>query len=159
MDVDLKGKVALVTGGGTGVGRSTILQLAQLGAAVAVNYSKSKDEAAATAKEAQSCGVQAIAVQADVSDESAVLRMIEQVRRQLGPVEILVNNAAFTRFTDLSDLHALNPLEWDRTFAVKMNGTVYCARAVAPMMKAKAWERVVNISLVAAYTGGGRKIV
>ena len=158
MDVDLKGKVALVTGGGTGVGRSTILQLAQLGAAVAVNYSKSKDEAAATAKEAQSCGVQAIAVQADVSDESAVLRMIEQVRRQLGPVEILVNNAAFTRFTDLSDLHALNQQEWDRTFAVNVNGTLYCTRAIAPMMKAKAWGRVVNVSSVAEYTGGGSSI-
>ena len=158
MDVDLKGKVALVTGGGTGVGRSTILQLAQLGAAVAVNYSKSKDEAAATANEAQNCGVQAIAVQADVSDESAVLRMIEEVQRQLGPIEILVNNAAFTRFTDLSDLHALNQQEWDRTFAVNVNGTLYCTRAVAPMMKAKAWGRVVNVSSVAAYTGGGSSI-
>ena len=120
--MDLKGKVALVTGGGTGVGRSVVLQLARLGAKVAVNYSKSEDEAAATAKEAQQCGVRALAIQADVSDEAQVLRMIDQVRQQLGPVEILVNNAAYTRFTDLSDLHALSQQDWDRTFAVNVSG-------------------------------------
>ena len=156
--MDLNGRVALVTGGGTGVGRAIVLQLARLGAAVAVNYSKSKDEAEATAKEAQGCGVRALAVQADVADESQVLRMVEQVGRQLGPVEILVNNAAFTRFTDLSDLHALSQEDWDRTFAVNVNGTLFCTRAVAPMMKAKGWGRVVNVSSVAAFTGGGSSV-
>jgi 3-oxoacyl-[acyl-carrier protein] reductase len=156
--LDLNGKVALVTGGGTGVGRAIILRLARLGAAVAVNYSKSKDEADATAKEAQGYGVRALAIQADVADESQVQRMVDQVTQRLGPVEILVNNAAFTRFTDLSDLRALSQEDWNRTFAVNVNGTLYCTRAVVPSMKAKGWGRVVNVSSVAAFTGGGSSI-
>ena len=77
--MDLNGKVAVVTGGGTGVGRAIVLQLARLGADVAVNYSKSKDEAEATAKDVQGCGVRALGVQADVADESQVQQMVEQV--------------------------------------------------------------------------------
>jgi 3-oxoacyl-[acyl-carrier protein] reductase len=156
--VDLKGKVALVTGGGTGVGRAIVLQLARLGATVAVNYSQSKAEAEATAAEAVDCGVRSVAVQADVAGESQVQRMIETVRQQLGPIEILVNNAAFTRFTELSDLHALSQQDWNRTFAVNVNGTFYCARAVAPMMKSRGWGRIVNISSIAAFTGFGSSI-
>ena len=154
----LKGKVALVTGGGTGVGRAIALQLAQLGAAVAINYSKSRAEAERTAKEAQDGGAQALAVQADVADEAQVERMVEEVRQQLGPIKILVNNAAFTRFTEFSDLHALSQPDWDRTFAVNVNGTLYCTRAVAPMMKAEGWGRVLNISSIAAFTGRGSSI-
>jgi 3-oxoacyl-[acyl-carrier protein] reductase len=156
--VELKDKVALMTGGGTGVGRAIALQLARLGAAVAVNYSKSKAEAEATAKEAKALGVKAVAVQADVSDETQVQRMIEQVRKDLGPVQVLVNNAAFTQFTDLADLHALSQEDWDRIFAVNVNGTLYCTRAVAPMMKSRGWGRIVNISSIAAFTGRGSSI-
>ena len=156
--MNIQGKVALVTGGGTGVGRAVVLQLARLGAAVAVNYSKSKPEAEATAKEAADCGVRSLAVQADVADESQVLRMMESVRKHLGPIEVLVNNAAFTRFTDLANLHALNQQDWDRTFAVNVNGMFYCSRAAAPMMKSQKFGRIVNISSVAAFTGYGSSI-
>lgn len=156
--MSLKGKVSLVTGGGTGVGRAIVLQLARLGAAVAVNYSQSKSEAESTAKEAGDCGVRSLAVQADVADESQVQRMTEMVRQQLGPVEILVNNAAFTRFTHLADLHALSQQDWNRTFSVNVNGTFYCSRAVAPMMKSQGWGRIVNISSIAAFTGQGSSI-
>jgi len=76
----------------------------------------------------------------------------------LGQVEILVNNAAFTRFTQLADLHALNQQDWNRTFSVNVNGTFHCARAVAPMMKSKGWGRIVNISSIAAFTGQGSSI-
>lgn len=156
--MDLKNKVALVTGGGTGVGRAVVLQLARLGAAVAVNYSKSKAEAEATAKEANALGVKAVAVQADVSDETQLQRMIAKIGKDLGPVQVLVNNAAFTQFTDLSDLHALSQQDWDRTFAVNVNGTLYCTRAVTPMMKSQGWGRIVNISSIAAFTGRGSSI-
>ena len=157
-NVDIKGKVALVTGGGTGVGRAVVLELARLGAVVAVNYSKSKSEADDTAKEAGQCGVRSMSVQADVADESQVHRMMEAVREQLGPIEILVNNAAFTRFSDLANLNALNQQDWNRTFAVNVNGTFYCSRAVVPMMKSRGWGRVVNISSIAAFTGQGSSI-
>jgi len=156
--MNLSGKIALVTGGATGVGRAVVLQLARLGVAVAVNYSKSKTEAEATAKEARELGVQALAVQADVSDESQVKLMVHEVEQCLRPVEILVNNAAFTRFTDLADLSALSPEDWQRTFDVNVNGTFYCSRAVAPMMKSRGWGRIVNVSSVAAFTGRGSSI-
>jgi 3-oxoacyl-[acyl-carrier protein] reductase len=156
--MDLSGKIALVTGGGTGVGRAVVLQLAGLGVAVAVNYSKSKDDAEATAKEARDLGVRALAFQADVSDEAQVKSMVGEVKRQLGPVEILVNNAALTRFTDLADLYALSPQQWERTFAVNVNGAFYCTRGVVPMMKSQGWGRIVNISSVAAFTGRGSSI-
>ncbi|HVH89737.1 MAG TPA: SDR family oxidoreductase [Terriglobales bacterium] len=151
-------KCALITGGGTGVGRAVVLQLARLGASVAVNYSKSEMEAEATTKEARELGVRALAVQADVSDESQVQRMVGKVRQQLGPIEILVNNAAFTRFTDLADLHALSQQEWERTFAVNVNGTLYCTRTVVPIMKSQRFGRIVNISSIAAFTGRGSSV-
>jgi len=154
----ITGKSALITGGGTGVGKAIVLQLARLGVSVAVNYSESKAEAEATANEAQDLGVKSLAIQADVSEESEVQRMVEGIRRKLGPVEILINNAAFTRFTDLADLHALSQQQWDRTFAVNVNGTVYCTRAVAPMMKSQGWGRIVNVSSIAAFTGQGSSI-
>ncbi|HWC20473.1 MAG TPA: SDR family NAD(P)-dependent oxidoreductase, partial [Terriglobales bacterium] len=154
----LSGKCALITGGGTGVGRAVVLQLAKVGVSVAVNYSRSKAEAEATAKDAQNLGVKAVAFQADVSEESQVERMVAEVRQQLRPIEILVNNAAFTRFTDLADLHALTQQEWDRTFAVNVSGTLYCTRAVASMMKSQGWGRIVNVSSIAAFTGSGSSI-
>lgn len=156
--MNLNGKIALVTGGGTGVGRAVVLQLARLGVAVAVNYSKSKADAEATAREAQELGTRALAVQADVSDESQVHRMVKEVQQALGTIEILVNNAAFTRFTDLANLHALCPEEWERTFAVNVNGAFYCSRAVVPIMKSQRWGRIVNVSSVAAFTGRGSSI-
>lgn len=156
--MNITGKVALVTGGGTGVGRAVVLELARLGAAVAVNYSKSKSEAEGTAREAAACGVRSFSVQADVADESQVQRMMETVRKELGSIEILMNNAAFSRFTDLANLHALSQQDWNRTFAVNVNGTFYCSRAAAPMMKSQGFGRIVNISSVAAFTGRGSSI-
>ena len=156
--MNITGKSALITGGGTGVGRAVVVQLARLGVSVAVNYSQSKTEAESTAKDAQNLGAKAMAVQADVSDESQVQRMVHRVRETLGPIEILVNNAAFTRFTDLADLDALSQREWERTFAVNVSGTLYCTRAVAPMMKSSGWGRIVNISSIAAFTGSGSSI-
>src|SRR5579872_2600216 len=108
MTSNLKDKTALITGGGTGVGRAITLMLAQLDASVAVNYSKSQKEAEATVAEAKQLGVRAMAVQADVADDAQVQRMVDRVKQELGAVDILINNAAFTRFTDLSDLHALS---------------------------------------------------
>lgn len=154
----VSGKTALVTGGATGVGRAVVLQLARLGVAVAVNYSKSRDDAEDTVREAERLGAGALAVQADVSDESQVKRMVKEVEERLGPVEILVNNAAFTRFTDLADLDALSPQDWQRTFDVNVNGTFYCSRAVAPTMKSRGWGRIVNVSSIAAFTGRGSSI-
>ncbi|HEX9748468.1 MAG TPA: SDR family NAD(P)-dependent oxidoreductase, partial [Methylomirabilota bacterium] len=89
----LSGKVALVTGGGTGIGRATVLALAREGAAVAVNYSKSKAAAHETARLAEAAGVRALPVQADVTRDAQVRAMIDEVARELGGLDCLVNNA------------------------------------------------------------------
>ena len=156
--MNLKDKTALITGGGTGVGRAITLMLAQLGASVAVNYSKSQRDADTTVADAKQLGVRALAVQADVADDAQVQRMVDRVKQDLGTVDILINNAAFTRFTDHADLYALSQQDWNRTFSVNVNGTFFCSRAVAPMMKARGWGRIVNISSVAAFTGKGSSI-
>jgi len=154
----LKDKTALVTGGGTGVGRAITLMLAQLGASVAVNYSKSQRDAEATVADAKQLSVRAVTVQADVADDAQVHRMVDRVTQELGTVDILINNAAFTRFTDQADLYALSQQDWNRTFSVNVNGAFFCCRAVAPMMKARGWGRIVNISSVAAFSGKGSSI-
>src|SRR5690348_6912679 len=100
--MDLKEKVAIVTGGGTGIGRATSLALARQGAVVAVNYARSQAEAEETAGEIVAAGGRALAVQADVSDEGAVREMAERVAAELGGIDLLVNNAGTTRYIDLA---------------------------------------------------------
>jgi 3-oxoacyl-[acyl-carrier protein] reductase len=156
--MDLHDKTALITGGGTGVGKAVSLMLAKLGASAAINYSQSKAEAEATTSEAKKLGVRAIAVQADVADDAQVHRMVDRVKQELGAIDILVNNAAFTRFTNHADLYSLCQQDWNRTFSVNVNGTFYCSRAVAPIMKARGWGRIVNISSIAAFSGRGSSI-
>ena len=121
----LEGKVALVTGGGTGIGRATALAFAGEGIDVAVNYSRSKADAEATAAEIEGMGRAALAVCADVSDDAAVRRMVERVASELGRLDILVNNAGWTRYVPLEDLEGLSGEAWDRCFDVNVNGTFY----------------------------------
>src|SRR5690348_7003677 len=92
----LAGKVALVTGGATGIGRAIVLALAREGADVAINYSKSATEARETARHAEQAGARTLTVQADVSREPQVRAMVEQVARELGGLDCLVNNAGWT---------------------------------------------------------------
>src|SRR5215207_8628356 len=96
--MDLKGKVAIVTGGGTGMGKSISTLLAANGASVAVNYSRSEADAVATAEELTAAGVDALPIQADISVAADVARLIEQTEKQLGRVDLLVNNAGYTQF-------------------------------------------------------------
>jgi len=154
----LTGKFALITGGGTGVGRATALSLARQGAGVIINYSKSVAEAERTCQDVATQGVPAMTVQADVSDDAQVVAMVAQVEHRFGRLDILVNNAGFTRFVDNADLYSLDEQEWERTFRVNVNGTFYCCRAVAPLMKKNGWGRIVNIASVAGLTGRGSSI-
>lgn len=151
----LAGKVALITGGGTGIGRAISLLFAREGAAVVVNYSKSEAEARETASEVQKLGRRSSTLRTDVSSDSQVRHMVTQVRDEFGRIDILVNNAGFTRFIDFADLENLTEAIWDSLFAVNLKGTFFCCRAVAPIMREQGGGRIVNIASVAGITGQG----
>jgi 3-oxoacyl-[acyl-carrier protein] reductase len=102
------GKVALITGGGTGVGRATALQLAARGYHVAINYSRSRDEAESCAAAAREQGVRAVAIGCNVADDTQVRSMIDQCRREFGRLDVLVNNAATTHFIPHTELEQLS---------------------------------------------------
>lgn len=156
--MNVEGTVALVTGGGTGIGRSVSLSLARAGArAVAVNYSRSAEEAQATAEEAAKLGADAWAVQADVSDEAAVKRMVAEVAGRHGRLDILVNNAGTTRFIDLPDLAALDDEVWDAILDVNLMGTFWCSREAAPHLK-QAHGCIVNVGSIAGFRGAGSSL-
>lgn len=151
----LKGKVVLVTGGATGIGRATVLALAREGAVVAINYSKSEAEAREIARLAEQAGARALPVQADVTREAEVRAMIERVARELDGLDGLVNNAAWTQRVPHRQLDDLTDDIWERVFATKLRGPFYCVRAAAPHMERRGGGAIVNITSVASATGTG----
>ncbi|MGY4763764.1 SDR family NAD(P)-dependent oxidoreductase [Paenibacillus caseinilyticus] len=156
--MNLKGKSALVTGGGTGIGRAVSLALADRGAAVAVNYSRSRAEAEETVREIVERGGRAIAVRADVSIDAEVREMAAAAAEALGGLDILVNNASITRHIALDDLEAAEDEVWDTLFAVNVKGMFYCARAAAPFLKRSGQGAIVNVGSIAGSTGLGSSL-
>ncbi|AIQ29246.1 3-ketoacyl-ACP reductase [Paenibacillus sp. FSL P4-0081] len=156
--MDLKGKVAIVTGGGTGIGRATSLQLAGQGVKVAVNYSRSEAEARETVDMIIAQGGQAIAVQADVSANTEVRAMVEQVVQTYGTVNLLVNNASITQHIPMDDLEAVTSEVWDELYGVNVKGMFFCARAAAPYMKSSGQGAIVNLGSIAGNTGAGSSL-
>lgn len=152
------GKVALVTGGGTGVGRATALQLAARGFQVAVNYSRSRDQAEQTAAEVRERGVRAMAIQCNVADDAAVRQMIEQCRREFGRLDVVVNNAGTTHFVPHSDLEALTEGKWDEILAVNLKGPFFVSRAAIPLLRSGGGGSIVNVASVAGVAGAGSSI-
>jgi 3-oxoacyl-[acyl-carrier protein] reductase len=144
----LAGKVALVTGASRGIGAAVAGALGAAGARVAVNF---RQEAAAAEQVARAIG-QALAVQADVADSSAVAAMLAAVEAGLGPVDILVNNAGIALIRGIEDL---TEADFDATLAVNLKGAFLCTQAVLPGMRARGWGRIVNISSGAARGAGG----
>lgn len=154
----IEGKVALVTGGGTGVGRATALALARGGCSVVINYSKSKEEAEATAHEVEASGVRALVVQANVGDDAACRRLVDAAVGELGRLDILVNNAGTTEFIQHQDLDAVTDEAWERIFSINLRGPFYCVRAASRALKASGNGAVVNVSSVAGLVGVGSSI-
>jgi 3-oxoacyl-[acyl-carrier protein] reductase len=156
--MDLGGRVAIVTGGGTGIGRSVSMRLAKSGAkAVLVNYSRSAKNAESTAHELQELGVEAVAHRADVADETAVKRMVAECVERFGVVDLLVNNAGTTHFIPHSDLEALTDEVWDEILSVNLKGTFYCCRAAAPELR-KRNGAIVNVASISAHRATGSSI-
>jgi 3-oxoacyl-[acyl-carrier protein] reductase len=149
---DLKGKIALVTGAGRGIGRAIAVGLAGCGADVAVNYKTHEKEARVTQQQVTSQGRRAIVIQADVSRSSEVGNMIAAIERDLGPVDILVNNAGIARF---QSVEATTEADWDEVLTANLKSVFLVTQAVLPGMRRRRWGRIINISSGAAKTGGG----
>jgi len=139
----LQGQVALITGAGRGIGRAIALAFAREGADVAINYQREQAGAAAAAQEAQSLGVRALVVPADVSQSAQVEAMVARTVGELGRVDILVNNAAV--FNSVPLLQVTEEL-WDRTLGVNLKGTFLCAQAVARIMLRQGSGNIINLA-------------
>jgi 3-oxoacyl-[acyl-carrier protein] reductase len=147
----LRGKVALVTGGSRGIGAAIANDLAQAGAAVAVNYLQHANRANELIEALRAAGRQAVAAPCDVSQALAVAKMVEQVKSALGPIDILINNAGIAITRGVDDL---SEADFDQTIAVNLKSVFLCTQAVLPMMRQRKWGRIVNISSGAARGGG-----
>ncbi len=150
--------VAIITGGGTGVGQATSLQLAKLGWSVVVNYSRSQSEADATVAEIVAAGGQAIAVQADVADDAACRALVARTIQEYGRIDLLVNCAGTTEFIPFSELDQATDEVWQRLYQVNVIGPFHCARAVREPMLASGGGQIINVSSVAAQLGQGSSI-
>ena len=148
----LAGRTALVTGASRGIGRAVALSMAEAGAAVAVNYRERAEEARDVVAAIRRDGGKAMDVAADVSDARAVADMVAAVERQLGPVDVLVNNAGLAIIRSIDEL---TEEEFDRTISVNLKSAFLCTKAVLPGMRARKWGRIVNISSGAARGAGG----
>ena len=156
--MNVAGKAALVTGGGTGVGRATALSLAELGCAVAVNYSRSRTEAEATAAEVEARGVRCIPIQADVAQDDDCRRLVETTVGELGRLDVLVQSAGVTSFIPHANLDDVKDEDWEKIFAVNVKGKFQCARAAKAPMDAAGAGSIVNVSSVAGIAGVGSSI-
>ena len=145
----LKGKVALVTGAGSGIGRAIALALAGQGVAMAVN-DVDLERAMTTANEVTSKGVKAVPVRADVSRPDEVAAMIDEARKELKQIDILVNNAGIEHVVPFAQMAYE---DWRRMLGIHVDGAFNCARGVVEGMVAGRWGRIVNMASVAAFMG------
>jgi len=148
---DLKNRVALVTGASRGIGAAIAIALARAGANVAVNYREQADAAKAICADISGMARKAIAVQANVSLAADVKRMITEVEDSLGGIDILVNNAAIAHPRKLEEI---TEEEWDEILTVNLKSVFLVTQAVIGGMRKRKWGRIINLSSVAAQTGG-----
>ena len=157
--MELKGAVALVTGGNGGLGQRICHALAKEGADIAVMYAKSSDAAEDVARTLRArYQVQAAAFACDITDQVAVGRLVEEVGKRFGRIDILVNDAAYNKSIPFSDLDGLSQEVWDTIMAVNLTGPMRLTKAVAPLMKAQGRGRIVNIASVAGLAPTGSSI-
>jgi len=146
---DLAGKVALVTGAGSGIGRAIALEFSSWGTMVAAN-DVDGERASDVVREINSRGGRAFACQGDVSERSSVDQMVARVSEELGALDILVNNAGFGHYTPFQSISEAN---WDRMIGVHLKGTFNVIQACLPHLKARQNARIINMASVAGLTG------
>jgi 3-oxoacyl-[acyl-carrier protein] reductase len=157
--MDLKGAVALVTGGNGGLGQRICRALARQGVHVAVVYAQSRDQAEGVARElASRYQINAAAFACDITDDSAVNALPRQAIARFGRLDILVNDAAYNKSIPFADLDNLTVEVWEKIMAVNLTGPLRLIKAVAPVMKAQKRGRIVNIASVAGLGPSGSSI-
>lgn len=156
--IDLQGAAALITGGGTGSGRACAEALAAAGVSVCVNYSRSADDAEATAAGIRERGGRAFAHRASVAEEDQVRSMVERTVAEFGRLDIVVNCAGITYFAPHDQLDALSDEQWDQVLKVNLTGSLYAIRCAIEHLKASPCGCVVSLSSIAALSGSGSSI-
>ena len=157
--MDLKGVVALVTGGNGGLGQRICHALAQEGAHVAVMYARSRDQAESVASELTSrYQINAQAFACDITDGAAVDRLVGEVTQAFGRLDVLINDAAYNVSIPFGDLDNLTLEVWNKIMAINLTGPMRLTKAVAPIMKAQGRGRIVNIASVAGLSPTGSSI-
>ena len=148
---ELGGNIALVTGSSRGIGRAIALALAKAGADVVVNYRTHDSEATQVSQQIEELGRRSLAIRADVSIASEVASLIRTIETELGPVTILVNNAAIARPQPIEEI---TEQDWDELITVNLKSVFLVTQAVLPKMRAQRWGRIINLSSAAAQLGG-----
>jgi len=157
--MDLRGAVALVTGGNGGLGQRICHALAKEGAHIAVMYAQSKEQAESVAQELTSrYQTNAAAFQCDITDKVAVDKLLADVTARFARLDILINDAAFNKSVAFPDLESLTEELWDKIMAINLTGPMRLTKAVAPIMKAQGRGRIVNIASVAGLGPTGSSI-
>jgi 3-oxoacyl-[acyl-carrier protein] reductase len=154
----LEGRVALITGSATGIGRAIAERFARAGAKIAVNYRSSRDPAEDLVSQIRSAGGVAISIQADGSKDVEVQAMLAQVAREFGRLDVLVNNAGWSTRVPHRDLDQLTDDIWDKTFDNNLRSGFYCVRAAVPLLRKQPDAAIVNVASVAGSTGVGSSI-
>ena len=149
--MSLKGRVALVTGGSRGIGRATATVLAQAGCDVVINYLQAEDSAREVVKAVEQTGQRGLAIQADVSAEKEVVRLMTAIERAFGGVDILVNNAGINPSKPLAEL---TPRDWHSVIDQNLTSAFLVSQAVISGMRERQWGRIIMLSSIAAQTGG-----
>lgn len=157
--MELKGAVALVTGGNGGLGQRICHALAKEGVNIAVMYARSHAQAEEVASELNSkYQINAAAFACEITDGPAVEQLVANVTKRFGRLDILVNDAAYNKAISFADLDSLTMEEWDKIIAVNLTGPMRLTKAVAPVMKAQGRGRIVNIASVAGLHPVGSSI-
>jgi NAD(P)-dependent dehydrogenase (short-subunit alcohol dehydrogenase family) len=152
--VRFEGKVAVITGGGSGIGRGCSLRLASEGAQVVI-VDRNMESASETAGSITESGGSAIAIEADVTDAAAVERMVEGAVSEFGGIDILFNNAGMELFKDFLET---TEEDWDRVLAVNLKSVFLCSRSVVPHMITRGGGAIVNTASVNSFKGAGRLV-
>jgi 3-oxoacyl-[acyl-carrier protein] reductase len=153
VNIRFDGKVALITGASSGIGRATALEFGRSGAHLVVNYNSSVEAAEQVVHEIQTEGGQAIAVQADVSRAGDIDHLVQLTLQHYGRIDILVNNAG--TLVDRQQISEMDESLWDRVMDVNLKSVFLCCQAVIPHMKKLGGGRIINVTSVAARNGGG----
>lgn len=148
--MNLKDKVALITGGSRGIGRGIALELARNGVNIAISYVNNVEKAMEAVEKIKSYGVKAIAVKANVSVEEEVDQMIKKVEEELNTIDILVNNAGVTKDNLIIRMKSE---DWDEVMDINLKGTFLCTKAVSRIMMKKRYGKIINITSVVGIMG------